>query len=232
MAATLLGITQSAASAATIVETKASLRTSPGTVKYQGSATVSGTVMGWHPTSKEWQKAPVGTVRLQTKKTTGGAWQTVASRQLSASRQGDYSFTRVGDSNRHYRILYSGGTYNDFRFKAFTSAHRSVWVRRDLNDALIRSGKRFYIWGNIDPGWANSYVYVQRKTCSSCAWKAYKSARADHRGVFKIGIGVPKRGSWWFRAVLPKSAGYVASQSDYVYRTYRTFGREGARLVG
>lgn len=232
MALTLLGITQTSANAATAVRTKATLKITPSTTKYKGIVTISGNVLGWNTGAKEWQRVPKGTVRIERRPATGGTWQ-VIHKDYTAGR---FRLDVRGWSNVQYRVRYMGAGYGsgDSRlwFKKYTSGARTLWVRRDLNDALIRSGGKFYIWGNVDPGWANSYVYIQRKTCATCSWSGYKSARADSRGVFKIGIGVPSSGRWYFRAILPASASFVASPGDNIYYTYRTYGREGARLAG
>lgn len=97
-----------------------------------------------------------------------------------------------------------------------SSATKNIFVTRKLNETTSNPAPNvYYFKGNVDPGWGNKTVYMQRKTCKTCAWKGYKSQRTTKSGAFKFRVDFPKKvgPNWYYRIKVPGGAQYITSYS-------------------
>lgn len=214
LAAGLLVVTQTPASAAT-APTRVVVQPIQKVQRYLLYINVTGQTQAEHPTAGWGQVPDTGTASLQRRLAGTTTWRTVQ----TDTTPGQFDFRVRAMQNASYRVVYSGSTYGEWVFPAATSVNRWLLVRRNLNDYLSRSGG-FYIRGDINPG-GGFYVFVERKTCSTCAYRAYKRVISGKAGKFSVRIGVPRRGTHYYRAYVKKNAKFTRSPSNKIYRTYR-----------
>jgi hypothetical protein len=90
--------------------------------------------------------------------------------------------------------------------------------KRNLHDTVIKVRGKLYFKGRVDPG--KGPVFVQKRNCAKCKWKPYrKVATHGPKSKWHVRIGAPRRGSWFWRAYVPKKGAYGTSFSG-VWRTY------------
>ena len=219
----LVVVAQSSASAATSYQAYISWQASKSTIRYKSSVTYSGVVYGYNSVG---QKAAMdgGSVSLQKLSAGTSTWRTIATKPIGTTSPdtGKFSFTTVGTVNAKYRIYYRGYTDpgGSYTFTTATSTSKSMWVARNLHDNWLKSGGKFYLRGNVDPGYAYSGLIVQRKTCASCAWRYYKTTKTNKYGAYNTVLAKPGRGSYYYRAYARTSKSYILSKSRYEYRIY------------
>jgi hypothetical protein len=153
--------------------------------------------------------APARVLTLQ-RKPPGGSFTDVGS--LITDDAGAVTFRVTARSNARYRVTFAG----DDVVTAATSQERTVRVLRKLGDRARKiQGLRFRFSGRVVPAYARQRVYLQRKGCPSCAWRADRSTRttAQSRWGFVV-RGAPKSGARVsYRAYVPASADYARSWS-------------------
>jgi hypothetical protein len=148
-------------------------------------------------------------------------WTTVDTATTDLS--GAYEFDTTATRNAKYKVTFAGATVTDDPATGDTttyapsSATKNVFVSRKLNETTSHPAAHvYYFKGNVDPGWGNKTVYMQRKTCDTCAWKGYKSQRTTKSGAFKFRVNFPKKPGpiWYYRIKVPGGAQYITSYSQ------------------
>lgn len=103
---------------------------------------------------------------------------------------------------------------------ATNSAARAL-PKRNLNDKLVQKPRGLFLKGNVDPGYGNKVIVLQRATCKTCNFKKYGQTRTDKDGKFSFRLGAPSKGAWFWKAFAAKRGGYGKSWSNFIYKTYR-----------
>ncbi len=91
-------------------------------------------------------------------------------------------------------------------------------TRTVVSKVVKRHGKLIFK-GRVEPDHVSRPVYLQRKTCKSCAWKFYRKVISDATSHYKGEIDVPRTGAWFWRAKVNAYGGYGTSYSG-VWKTY------------
>ena len=148
------------------------------------------------------------TVVLERKFATGTAWQQAG--QGITNTNGVVKVRTAVVKNALYRLHFAGDEW----YGASTSAEMAMMkVHRDLNlDFEVVRGDVF-IFGDINPGFGNKRVNLQKRNCSTCAWRTVSGKNSTAAGGwrFKIagGSGVG------FRAMIPSiDANFIKSTSS------------------
>ena len=171
---------------------------------------LSGQLGTLDPNDQHWYAIPDATVELQRKLAGQSSYVTIDDTMPSGA-DGTFSFFTKATKNASYQLVYAGGSGPaGMSFAPATSDPHNIKVSRDLNARSIEKAK-VYLAGNVDPGWNNKTVYLQKKACSSCAWKAYTKQKTTATGGFKFLTPAPKQGKWRWRAYVPAADGFVKS---------------------
>lgn len=140
--------------------------------------------------------------------------------EQATDADGLVAFLVTARSNARFRLSYEpDGTA--VVMLASRSAQVASKVMRDLGAREPRVGRRIVWKGNVDPGWGNRSIVLQRRTCRSCAWKDHDRTRTKRNGSWTVRVGAPAKGSWWFRTKVRRTEKFVTSYSA-VLRTYRS----------
>ena len=171
--------------------------------------------------------APVDgqTVTLQRKLVGESDFSSVDDAVTDAS--GEVSFSAPAVKNARYQLVYAGGTYTfsdgtSVDLAPSTSTPRGIQVYRDLHEHDVQKGGKIFLAGNVDPGWGGKTIYLQRKTCAKCAWKAYTKQQTTSTGGWRFRTPAPAHGSWYWRAYVPASSDYLKTTSA-ILRTYMQY---------
>ena len=201
----LLVLGAGAASAQTSVDTALAIQRYPAVQRYGWSVGVAGKLTNSGDTSA------IGgqTVRLERKGATETDFSTVDTGTTDDA--GAVTFTETAESNAQFRLVFDGGTdAAGDTLTASTSVARSSKVARALNSTVTNDGPVIYK-GNVDPGYGNETMYLQRKTCKGCAWKAYAKQQTGANGSWRFRVAEPKKGTWYYRARTEADQDFVAS---------------------
>lgn len=148
------------------------------------------------------------TVVLERKFATGTAWQPAG--QGVTNSNGVVNVRTNVIKNALYRLRFAG----DAEYGASTSAEMAMLkVHRDLNlDFEVVRGDVF-IFGNINPGFGNKTVNLQKRNCSTCAWRTVNGKKSTAAGGWRFKIaGGPGVG---FRVMIPSiDANFIRSTSS------------------
>ncbi|HEX6517041.1 MAG TPA: hypothetical protein VF049_15855 [Nocardioidaceae bacterium] len=136
-----------------------------------------------------------------------------------------YTFKQTVTRNATYRVSYAGETrtspdgLNTVTF-APSQASRKVWVGHKVTGRFVEPRPHHvFIKGTATP-YAGKVVYLQRKTCKACRFKAYDKVRTSRTGVFRFPVDFPRtRTSWWYRVKVPASTRYAVTYSK-LFRAY------------
>ena len=151
-------------------------------------------------------------LHLERKAAGAAAFKEVGS--LPVDSDGVVIYDLVAQSNASYRVRYDGGTADpETVYTPAMSAEKVSKVMRALNARDLERRGKVYLKGNVDPGWGNKPIVLQRKTCKSCNWKSYDKARTSSTGGWKFHTPVPRKGSWWYRAKVAGTTNFVTSYS-------------------
>lgn len=151
--------------------------------------------------------APGRTLTLE-RRPAGGSFADVAS--LTTDDTGAVRFTVTARSNAAYRVSFAGDTV----VTAAVSPARTVKVLRRLGDRARKiHGLRFRFFGKVVPAYAKHRVYLQRKGCPTCAWRAAGSERTSATSRWSFVVkGAAKAGAKVsYRAYVPASRRYAKS---------------------
>lgn len=96
------------------------------------------------------------------------------------------------------------------------AADRTAWSK------VVKQRGKLIFKVDVNPGHARKYVTVQKRNCwaKRCKWKNIRKVRTDANGRARTRITAPRRGSWYWRWVVPGSGPYPKVYSK-VWRTYR-----------
>jgi hypothetical protein len=211
-----------AAAAEDAVETRVSVALDKNRMRFKDTFTVQGQVIA----SYEGESIPVDSapVTLQ-RRFPGKAWRNIAT-TTSGSMDGVYRFTGVTAlQNAGYRVHYAGETRaydsGELTFSSSTSQVRAVKVQRVFRLSSVRRGGGIVFKGRVLPKYQGKVVQIQRRTCSTCAWKGWTKVRTNKRSRFAVRVAVPNRGTWDYRARTPKSPAFVWSTSTKYLSVWR-----------
>jgi len=153
-------------------------------------------------------------------------WVQVATATTTADSTPSYTFRRTAERNAGWRVVYAGSEPDLLEDPfaptvAGSESAREQRVMRDLNAGSVVEGGAVYLRGNVDPGWGERVVSLQRKTCGRCAWEVYDRQRTSGTGRFRFRTPAPPDGSWFYRARIP-AAGWFTTSYSGVLRTWRS----------
>jgi hypothetical protein len=193
------------------------------TMQYDASFSLSGSFQVVDSTGAEEDPRAGQTLTLQRLTEGSTTWTTLATYQDS---WGAYYFPDLrAERNATYRVVFTGGTQPSSDYSSTdtlnpSSAGMAIKVARKLGDHGIKKGNRLYVAGKVSPSWANKVVYLQKKKCKSCAWRAYAKQRTTSRSGWKFRVYAPRHGTWYWRLYVAPSSGFIKSWSDHVFYTY------------
>lgn len=200
---------------------------SPPTTRYQNTFELQAQVAFTPDNGTTWYQitpgTDEGTVTLQRRMAGTNTWSKIGT--STDPNNADFPGL-VARANASYRFVYSGGSYPDattpsYNYAPSTSTTENLKVARNLADYGKKANGKLYIKGNVNPGWAHNTVTVQRRTCSSCAWKVYSRVQTSGTGAWSAQVKAPRSGSWYYRAYVPKTTQFIQSFTNNVYRVYR-----------
>jgi hypothetical protein len=157
------------------------------------------------------------------------AWRRIASTKAN-SENGLYNFFGTKAlKNATYRVRYAGETRSyetadgpmEVTFEPSVSPHRVIRVARAFNLSSAKRNGSFYLNGRVLPEYRRKVVYVQRKVCQTCRWRAYTKVRTNKRARFSVRVATPASGSWYYRAKTPRHKNFIGSTSPRFLRIYR-----------
>lgn len=162
---------------------------------------------------------PDAPVTLYARPVGGDRW-TRAGSTLTSSDTGLFEFdTVVPTGITDYRVVYDGGL-------VYSSSGQTtrVQVARRVRDALVRlTSGDFRLRGSLAAPVRDKRVYLQRRTCSTCSWSAVSRTSTDPRSRWSFDlVGPTRRGTWFFRAVVPADSRFVTSYGDHVWSLTRS----------
>ena len=94
---------------------------------------------------------------------------------------------------------------------------------REFNAKIVSKGPQKLIFrGKVkgEPTYDDKIVKVQRKTSKNGTWRFYAKDRTDADAIFKVRVGAPNNGRWYFRAMTEATKSYAKSYSATWY-TYK-----------
>ena len=110
-----------------------------------------------------------------------------------------------------FRVTYSGNV----NFAA-TSADSAYQVQRKMS--ISNKGVRTVLLvGKVAPKYRGKVMILKK---AGKKWKTWKVVRTNKRSVFKTGLPAPRRGRYYWRAVITPSGGFAATDSGIFY-TYK-----------
>lgn len=215
-----LVLTAGPASAIETWATRVVIDRAPAKQVYGHDVKVSGVLQAQRPTDGAWLTVDGQTLHLEQQKA-GAAGFTEVDSQVSDAT-GAVEFVIPAKVSSKLRIRYDGGTYPDpqLTLTASMSEAKKSKVMRDLGAREPKDGGRIVFKGNVNPGYGGKVVFLQRKTCKSCTWKAFDKTRTAGNGAWSFVVPAPRTGSWYFRAKASESTKFVTSYSP-VLRTFR-----------
>jgi hypothetical protein len=211
-----------AAVAQEVAETQVTVRLDKKNLRFKDTFTVQGQVIAsYDGQSGAVESAPVSLER----RFPGKAWRTIAS-TTSSSYDGVYRFSGVSAlRNATYRVHYAGETRTydgvELTFSSSTSPLRAIKVQRVFTLDSVRKNGGIVFKGHVRPTYKGKVVQIQRRTCSSCAWKGWTKVRTNKRSRFAVSVAVPNRGTWDYRARTPKSTAFAVSTSTRYLSVWR-----------
>lgn len=182
---------------------------------YNSTVWIEGDVLAQYP---DGHVAPVtdGTLQLQRQLKGQTAWRTLVTEDYTSS----FTFATTALANATYRVVYSGGTWTDESATPETvydyapaATSKGVWVARNLNAKPVRARTgRWFIQGNVNPGWDRKYVKLERRTCKTCAWKFYSRKLTSSTGAYRLAVSMPSGSRVWnYRVSVPATTTHLRS---------------------
>ncbi len=191
---------------------------------YNSTVWIEGEVLTQYPDGRVGQVSD-GTLQLQRQLKGQTVWRTLATDDYASS----FTFSTKALANATYRVVYSGGTWTDWSTTPetvydFAPAARSkaVGVARNLNAKPVRARTgRWFIQGNVNPGWGRKYVKLERRTCKSCAWKFYSRKLTTSTGAYRLPVSMPSGSRVWnYRVSLPATTTHLRSLALFTATSY------------
>src|SRR4051794_34203970 len=142
---------------------------------------------------------------------------------------GAYRFSQRVVGGAVYGVRYDG---DDVHLNQ-DSALKALPAMRDFNAGKRRASGKLYFRGDINPGWGGRAVTLQKKACSSCAWRTVATKNAGSSGGWSFRVYYPKRVGpvWRWQAVIARSGNFEKSYSA-VLTTRRAYARGAAARLG
>jgi hypothetical protein len=204
------------ASAVETWQTRVQIESAPPTQIYGRRLQVAAALEVQDPSDGTWFSATSadGEFTLHLERRAAGTADFTEVASLLADEDGVVVFDLVAEANATYRVRYDGQDYSpELTLAPAMSAEKVSKVMRALNARDIERRGKVYLKGNVDPGWGNKPIVLQRKTCKSCGWKSYDKTRTSSTGGWKFHTPVPRKGSWWYRAKVAGTTDFVTSYS-------------------
>lgn len=161
---------------------------------------------------------PRAEVRLLARSAGSSRWSRVAS-SLTSTDTGLFAFNRhVPAATTDYRVVFAGNLVY-----AGAEGGKRVAVARRIRDSLTqRADGRFAFSGSVSPSYAGKKVVIHRKECSSCRWRTVSSTQTGSTSRWRSVLSGPtRRGSWYFRAMVPGDIAFTTSYGDHIWRITR-----------
>ena len=210
----------------TCLATRVQIVGAPAKAVYKHTMTIIGRLDAQDPTTQDYGWVSGQTVTLQRK--LAGASDFTAIGDAVTGDQGKVTFTTPASKNAQYQLVYAGGTYafpdgsGSVDLAPSSSTPHGIQVYRDLHEHDVQKGGKIFLAGNVDPGWGGKSIYLQRKTCAKCTWKAYAKQQTSSTCGWQFRTPAPAHGSWYWRAYVPATSDYLKTTSA-VLRTYTTY---------
>lgn len=191
--------------------------------KHGQTIIILGAVEGQHADGT-WQSLPdtaAGAVTVY-RAFPGGGYVRLGAR----TDEGGFSIATTAVRNATYKLVYDGAdhiTSVETYSYAPVTATRTLRISRNEH-ARVTSSPLMFV-GNVDPGWARSYVTIQKKNCLTCSWAFYRRALTNDDGVFRARLGAPSSGRWYFRTYIPATSPHYAPAYSSVWYTYMVYAR-------
>ncbi|MGI8576855.1 MAG: hypothetical protein ACR2KG_02835 [Nocardioidaceae bacterium] len=172
------------------------------------------------------------TIRGQVLATVNGHQGSVANARVQLWRKwaGDSTFTYVKFATT------SNGKYPQFRIDAITLAnaqYKIVFVGNPqlnpssaittgsafrLFHASIKPGKPYAtISGQMSPAYAHGMVFLEMRTCTTCAWRRVRAKQTDGLSRWAFVAGAPPSGRYYWRVSTDASLKFITSYSVVFY---------------
>lgn len=161
---------------------------------------------------------PGAAVDLYARRAGSGRWHpvgtTTSSSDTAVFRFDEHEPSRTTD----YRVVFEGDV-----MYARTEDTKGVPVRRRVPDRMRRVDATHYTFrGSVEPRYRERRVRLQRKTCRRCAWDTLATRRTTRRSRWRFRVSAPdKRGTWYYRAVVPRDRHFARSYSEHVWAVRR-----------
>lgn len=101
------------------------------------------------------------------------------------------------------------------------TAHAAPKPQRHVSAKIVERQQdlvfRGEVFGSRERPYDNRITRLQKKMCRSCDWQVVRSDRTNDRARFRYGVAAPRRGKWFFRAVVPPTREYLRSYSRVWY---------------
>jgi hypothetical protein len=115
------------------------------------------------------------------------------------------------DRSSTFRVTYSG---NDTYAPVSADAAMNVQRKMTVSNKGVR---KVLLVGKVSPTYRGK-VFILKKHGKK--WKTWKVVRTNKRSVFKSGLPAPRRGRYYWKAVIKPSDGFVGTDSGTFY-TYK-----------
>lgn len=159
-----------------------------------------------------------GVVDLYRRKAGSATWAKIASR---SSESVDFGFTTTAVYNAAYKVVYTGGAAGEHGFQA-SEGTRAVRVGRHPHGKIVKADGQLSFVGNVDPGWGNKPVIIQRKVCGSCGWREFTRVRSTSSGGYRALVSAPRTGRWYWRSQVPGTSPTYTTSYSAVWFTFRS----------
>lgn len=177
-------------------------------VTYGDQLTISGQVVYYDPDDDDEYAVSDAEVTLE-KRALGAASWTYVGTDVATGFWPWFEFGQTARRNTQYRVTYAGDeTYGPSQDTVSVTVHRKVTAN------LVEPRHNvFYLKGRVVPSYAGRRVALLRRTCSSCRWREYGAQRATSTSTYRFRLPLPRSGTFYFRAMVAKDAGFLKSFS-------------------
>jgi hypothetical protein len=207
-----VAVVATAAPAAAATPTKVVMKVSNVKTRFGDPIAIQGQVKG-QTTDGGYQQLPSGsgTATLQFRKHGSSSWQTV---QTDSDGNAFYFYPVKVTGPGSMRVLYSGGTSGGAEFNP-SDVTQALKVQRRIS-YKENTGRQLGIHGKIAPQ-GKVKISVLRK--EGRKFRGFKTLHSNGKGLYKVVLPAPRRGTWHWKIIFQGSKGYV--DSVITGRTYR-----------
>lgn len=92
---------------------------------------------------------------------------------------------------------------------------------RSVSSTVVKVDGNLVLKGRVRPAYVHRVVLVQKRSCKTCAWRRYRRLVTSDASRYRVRIGAPRTGAWFWRAKVPASGGYGVSYSG-VWKTFQS----------